>query len=266
MTTESSDTAYDYGARPQTSQPGAVRPASKLSERRPLKPVVAGARSTVAMKAAMAVTGLIMLGFLIMHMLGNLWVFAGQSTFDAYSHHIRTVGEPIIPAKTALWILRVLLLGSVVIHIAAALTLWRRNVAAVGGRVRYRSKQGRRGVQRSYASFTMRWGGVIILLFIVYHLLHLTANQIHPGGPSSSPYERVVAGFEIWWVVVSYTVAMLAVGMHLTHGFWSAVASLGGNRSPRRRHQLRTIATTLALLITVGFLVPPYSILFGWIG
>lgn len=266
MKIESSETAHDYGDRVQSSQPGAVRPASKLSSDRPFRPVAAGMGSTVALKAIMAVSGLVMLGYLVAHMLGNLWIFAGREEFNGYAHHIRELGEPMLPHEAALWIVRIVLLAAVLAHAYCAITLWRRNVAAVGGATRYRSKQNRRGVQRSYASFTMRWGGVIILLFIGYHLLHLTANTVHPGGASSSPYDRVVNGFEIWWVVLSYTIAMLAVGMHLTHGFWSAVASLGGNRSPRRRRQLRAIATTLALAITVGFLVPPFAILFGWIG
>lgn len=266
MKTESSETAHDYGDRVPTTQPGEARRPSKLSDDRPFKPVAAGLRSTVALKAVMAVSGLVMIGYLVAHMLGNLWIFAGREHFNDYAHHIRVLGEPMLPHEGALWIIRVLLLSAVLAHIYSAVTLWRRNVAAVGGVQRYRSSKGRRGVQRSYASFTMRWGGVIILLFIVYHLLHLTANTIAPGGASGSPYDRVVNGFEIWWVVLSYTIAMLAVGMHLTHGFWSAVASLGGNRSPRRRRQLRTMATTLALAITVGFLVPPFAILFGWIG
>lgn len=266
MNAQSTDTAQSYGDRVPTTPPSAGTTTAKLSPNRPFQPVAAGAASTVGLKALMAVTGLVMIGFLVAHMLGNLWVFAGQETFDEYSHHIREIGEPVVPHKTLLWIMRIVLLASVIGHVFAAVTLWRRNVRAVGGYNRYRSKQGRRGVQRTYASQTMRWGGIIILLFVVYHLLHLTANQIHPGGASDSPYERVVGGFEIWWVLASYTVAMLAVGMHLMHGFWSAVASLGGNTSPRRRHQLRVVATGLAVLLTAGFLVPPFCIFLGWVG
>jgi succinate dehydrogenase / fumarate reductase cytochrome b subunit len=224
-------------------------------------------RSTVALKALMATTGLIMVLFLIAHMLGNLWVFAGREQFNDYAHHIRTVGAPMLPHKLLLWIIRIVLLASVVGHIFAAVTLWRRNVRAVGGAgKRYQTTRNRRGVQRSYASFTMRYGGVVILLFVVYHLLHLTANTIHPGGASDSPYDRVVNGFNEWWVVASYTVAMIAVGFHLAHGIWGASMTLGQNTSPERRRRLVGMATTISTLLVIGFLVPPFAILFGWTG
>lgn len=215
----------------------------------------------------MAVTGLIMVLFLLVHMYGNLKLFYGQADFDDYAHHLRTIGEPYLPYSGGLWIIRVVLLVSVIIHIGAAFTLWTRSRRATGGRGgwRYESARARGGVQRSYSSFTMRWGGVTIALFVVYHLLHLTTGTIHPGGISSSPYVRTVNGFEIWWVVVSYTVALIAVGFHLRHGFWAAFASLGANTSPRRRRHLNAWAVAVAAVTTVGFLVPPYTVLFGGI-
>ncbi len=224
--------------------------------------------SMIMLKAAMAVTGLMMVGFLLAHMYGNLKIFSGPAAFDDYSHHLRTLGEPYLPFGGALWILRVVLLAAVLVHIYSAVTLWRRARTAVGGRggQRYESTKARRGVQRTYASFTMRWGGVIIALFVIYHLLHLTGNVIHPGGASDSPYERVVNGFGVWWVTLSYAVALLALGFHLRHGFWSAFATLGANTSLRRRRILNILATIVALVITVGFLIPPLVILFGWVG
>ncbi|MEO6793724.1 MAG: succinate dehydrogenase cytochrome b subunit [Mycobacterium sp.] len=225
-------------------------------------------RSTVVLKAAMAVSGLIMVLFLLVHMYGNLKVFSGQVAFDDYAHHLRTVGEPFLPHAGALWMVRVMLLVSVVLHIGAALILWKRARAATSGRGgwRYESTRARGGVQRSYASFTMRWGGVTVAAFIVYHLLHLTTNTIHPGGASPSPYVRLVDGFQVWWVVVSYTIALIAVGLHLRHGFWSAFATLGANTSIRRRRHLNVAAVVVAVVITTGFLVVPYSVLFGWVG
>lgn len=225
-------------------------------------------RSTVVLKASMAVSGLIMVLWLLAHMYGNLKVFSGQAAFDGYAEHLRKVGEPFLPYAGALWITRVVLLVSVLVHIYAAVTLWRRARTATAGRGgwRYQSTQARRGVQRTYASFTMRWGGVLIALFIVYHLLHLTSNTIHPGGASSSPYDRLVVGFQLWWVTLSYTIAMVALGFHLRHGFWSALADLGANTSVARRRTLNIAAITVALVITVGFLIPPFSILFGWVG
>ncbi|WP_344203943.1 succinate dehydrogenase cytochrome b subunit [Aeromicrobium alkaliterrae] len=223
-------------------------------------------RSTVALKYAMAVSGLIMIGYLLLHMYGNLKVFAGQEAFDEYAHHLRTFGEPMLPYEGLLWIVRVVLLVAILVHIYAVVVLTVRNRKAAGyaGGKRYHSKQNRTGIQRSYASFTLRWGGVVILAFIVYHLLHLTANVIHPGGESDSPYQRVVNGFEIWWVVVGYTVAMLAVGLHLWHGIWSALTTLGGNRSATRiDSRLTGIAVVVTLVIIIGFLLPPWAILLG---
>src|SRR5699024_9060956 len=213
-------------------------------------------------------SGLIMVLYLLAHMYGNLKVFGGQDAFDTYAHHLRTIGQPFLPYAGLLWIIRVVLLAAILAHIYAAVSLWRRSRQATAGRggQRYESSRARRGVQRSYASFTLRWGGVVIALFVVYHLLHLTWNVISPGGASGSPYERVVNGFEIWWVVLSYTIALLAVGFHLRHGFWAALASLGANTSVQRRRHLNVLATVVALVITVGFLLPPFAILFGLVG
>lgn len=216
----------------------------------------------------MAISGLIMVLYLLAHMYGNLKVFSGRAAFDGYAEHLRELGEPMLPHAGALWIIRVILLVSVLIHFYAALVLWRRSRRAShgnGGR-RYQSEKNRLGVQRTYASFTLRWGGLLVALFIVYHLLHLTADYIAPGGASASPYERLVNGFRIWWVVVSYTLPLLALGFHLRHGIWSACASLGANTSTARRRHLNQIAIVVALVITVGFLIPPYAILFGWVG
>lgn len=226
-------------------------------------------RSTVALKILMAVSGLIMVGFLLLHMYGNLKVFAGQEAFDNYSHHLRTLGEPYLPYGGALWIIRVVLLAAIVSHVYSAATLWKRNKRAAGyvGRKRYHSSRGAKGLQRSYASFTMRWGGVTVLLFIIYHLLHLTANVVHPGGASDSPYERVVNGFELWWVVLIYTVALIAVGFHLWHGVWSSLTTLGANHSASRTgSRLSPLAYVVAGVITIGFLIPPWAILLGITG
>jgi succinate dehydrogenase / fumarate reductase cytochrome b subunit len=228
-----------------------------------LTPAQQASRSTVALKALMAVSGLIMIGYLLAHMYGNLKLFAGQNSFDDYAHHLRTLGEPILPYGGLLWIIRVVLLASIFGHFYAALALWSRARKARGGSKRYHSTKNKRGVQRSYASFTLRWGGVVILLFVIFHLLHFTWNTIHPGGASGSPYERVVNGFGVWWVVLAYTLAMLAVAFHLRHGISSALTTLGANTSPTARRRLKLLAYVFTAIITIGFLLPPYSILFG---
>lgn len=224
-------------------------------------------RSTVLLKVAMAVSGLIMMLYLLAHMYGNLKVFSGRAAFDDYADHLRTIGEPLLPHTGALWIIRVVLLASVLVHTFCAVVLWRRARAVTAGRGgwRYESSRNRGGVQRTYASFAMRWGGVVIALFIVYHLLHLTSNTIHPGGASTSPYVRVVNGFSVWWVVLSYTITLVALGLHIRHGFWSALADLGANTSVARRRHLNIAAVTISIVITIGFLLPPFAILLGWV-
>jgi succinate dehydrogenase / fumarate reductase cytochrome b subunit len=231
-----------------------------------LTPARKAARSTVALKAVMAVTGLIMIGYLLAHMYGNLKVFAGEAAFNSYAHHLRTLGEPILPHTGALWIIRAVLVVSVLAHMYAAFSLWARAQRARGGVLRYNSRRGRTGVQRTYASFTLRWGGIVIALFVVYHLLHLTWNVIAPGGPAPDPYDRVVNGFRIWTVVLAYTVAMVAVGFHLRHGIWSALTTLGANVSSIARKRLNLLAYAVAGVVTIGFLLPPYAIVVGLVG
>lgn len=213
----------------------------------------------------MAITGLILIGYLVAHMYGNLKIFAGEAAFNDYAHHLRTLGEPILPYSGALWVIRVVLIVAVLAHMYAAFSLWSRAHQARGGTRRYRSSKSRRGVQRTYASFTLRWGGVVILLFVIYHLLHLTWNTIHPGGAAAEPFDRVVNGFQIWSVVLVYTIAMIAVGFHLRHGMWSALTTLGANTSSLARQRLNILAYAVAGVLTVGFLLPPFAILFGFV-
>ncbi len=213
----------------------------------------------MALKSAMAVTGGILVLFLIAHMYGNLNVFAGQEAFDSYSHHLRELGEPMLPHGGFLWIMRVVLLVSIIVHAYAAAVL-----AIRANRARPVRYQARKRVQRSYASYTMRWGGVLIALFAIFHILHLTTNHIHPGGAFDSPYERLVAGFqpEFFYVTLFYILSVIAVGFHLRHGIWSALTTLGANKASRER-PLNIIATVLALVITIGFLLTPLSVTFG---
>lgn len=211
----------------------------------------------------MAVSGLIMVLYLLAHMYGNLKIFAGQDAFDNYAHHLRTIGEPVLPHEGLLWIIRLVLTASVLAHFYAALVLWARARKARGGTRRYQTSRNKRGIQRSYASFTLRWGGVVILLFVIFHLLNFTWGTIHPGGAAVSPYQRVVNGFSVWWLVVAYTVAMVAVAFHLRHGISSALTTLGANTSAAARRRLRLLAYVLTAIVTAGFLLPPYSILFG---
>lgn len=208
----------------------------------------------------MAVTGLIFIGYLLMHMYGNLKVFSGQGAFDEYAHHIREFGEPILPYGGLLWIVRVVLLLSLAGHAYAAFRLWQRAAAA-----RQQKYAVRKAVAATLSSRTMRWGGVALLLFVVFHILHLTTRTITPGSNSDSPYQRMVAGFqpEYWWLAAIYLLAMVALGMHLRHGVWSASQTLGLTNTAASRRRANLAGIALAVVIAVGFALVPLSVLFG---
>ncbi len=217
-------------------------------------------RSTIALKLLMAVTGLVFIGYVLAHMYGNLKVFAGQEAFDEYAHHLRTFGEPMLPHEGLLWIMRALLLVSVIGHAYAAFTLWAR-----ANRARSQKYVVKKAVAATLSSRTMRWGGVALLLFVVFHLLHLTTHTINVNGDPDSAYERVVSSFqpEQWWVAVIYLLAMAALAMHLRHGVWSACQTLGLTGTARARNAANTVAVFIAVLVAGGFALVPLSILFG---
>ncbi|MEV5766679.1 succinate dehydrogenase cytochrome b subunit [Micromonospora sp. NPDC052213] len=216
-------------------------------------------RSNVGLKAVMAVTGIILVLFLILHMLGNLKVFTGETSFDHYAHWLRDIGKPLLPGVWFLWIQRGALTVAVVAHIAAATVLARRSRAARPVRYAHRPK-----VQGSYAARTMRWGGVIILLFVIYHLLDLTTGHLNPVGDPTKPYANVVADFapERWYVTLFYTLAIVALGFHLRHGAFSAFRSLG-QQTPKGERRARTAALVFAVTLCAGFLVVPFAVLTG---
>lgn len=218
------------------------------------------ARTSVAAKILMALTGMIFLGFVLAHMYGNLKVFAGQAAFDDYAHHLRTLGEPFLPYSGFLWIMRTVLLASLVGHVWAAMVLWRRaHGARTVGYVKFKP------VQATWSSRTMRWGGLAVLLFVVFHLLQFTTVTIEIGGSFTSPYDRVVAAFETWYITAVYTAAMVALGMHLRHGIWSTVQTLGWS-TQRRQPAIKTTALIISLAVVIGFLLPPWLIFLGWLG
>lgn len=214
-------------------------------------------RSTIGKKIAMAVTGLILWSYVIVHMIGNLKAFTGATHFDEYAAFIRRVGEPALPHEAFLWIARAVLLGSVVLHIVAATQLSLRNANA-----RKKDYSRTEIVQASYASRTMRWGGVIIALFVVYHLLHLTTGTLHPNFHHGAVYANAVAGFKVWYVTLAYVIAVTAVGMHLYHGTWSMFQTLGRTR-PGLDPYIRRFSQLLAVGVTIGYISVPIGVLAG---
>ncbi|MEW1752149.1 succinate dehydrogenase [Streptomyces angustmyceticus] len=235
-----------------------------LDTRTDRRPSFAGLlwRSTVGKKTAMAVSGLVMLLYLVVHMLGNLKIFFGAADFDAYAAWLRTIGEPFLHHEWFLWIARVVLLAAVVVHAVAAYQLSRRDLAARPAKYARPSSRPRPRRRASYATRTMRWGGVILGLFIVWHVLDLTTLTVNPRAEAGHPYANVVATFSTWYGNAVYVVAMLALGLHIRHGFWSAAQTLGANR-PGRDRTLKTLANALAAALTLGFIAVPVSVMTG---
>ncbi len=210
------------------------------------------------MKILMAASGLLFVLYVLMHMYGNLKIFAGQEAFDGYAHHLRTLGEPILPYSGFLWLFRALLIVALVTHAGSAYWLWSKANGA-----RSTKYQVKKAVEASLSSKMMRWGGTFLLLFLVFHLLQYTTNSIQVNGAFESPYQRVVAGFSVWWVVVIYLLALFALGMHLHHGVWSASQTLGLTGTPKARRHAKLTGLAVALIVGVGFALPPLAILFG---
>jgi succinate dehydrogenase / fumarate reductase cytochrome b subunit len=217
--------------------------------------------STVGKKIMMAVTGVILIGFVIVHMIGNLKVYQGADAFNHYAEGLRTLGEPFFGYGQLLWILRIILLVAVIIHIVAAvqLVLHSRKARAIG----YRKYDG--DMVFSYASRTMKWGGLIILGFVIYHLLHLTFGSAHPDFIPGDVYHNLVAGFQSWPVSIAYVLAMIPLGFHLYHGFWSMLQTFGAT-NPRVNRIQRPLAAVLALVVVLGNVSFPVAVLTGVVG
>ncbi|WP_245160307.1 succinate dehydrogenase cytochrome b subunit [Blastococcus sp. CT_GayMR20] len=213
--------------------------------------------SSVFKKVVMAVSGIVMLLYLVAHVVGNLKVFAGRESFNSYSEWIRTVGEPAVPHQTVLTIVRIVLLVAVIAHFWAAVSLWRQ-----AKRARPQAYVTKKSVAQSYASRTMRWGGVIVLLFIVWHILDLTVGAVNPDGGDTTPYDRLVASFSNPFITAFYVLALILLGMHLRHGIWSATQTLGQSNR-RRERTVNAFALVFSTVLIAGFLIVPFSVLFG---
>src|SRR5881397_2013360 len=216
----------------------------------------------VGKKVVMAVTGLVLVGFVIAHMLGNLKIFLGAQAIDTYAAFLRTMGEPLLPYGALLWLVRIVLLSCVALHITAAVQLTRMSRAA-----RPHGYDTKDSIATTYAARTMRWSAVILVLFVVYHLLHLTGGVVgfRPGEfRDLSVYHNVMAGFAVWYVSLFYIVAMACLCLHLDHGVWSLLQTLGWNNA-RTTPALRVLSRGVALVVFLGFISVPVAVLAGWI-
>jgi succinate dehydrogenase / fumarate reductase, cytochrome b subunit len=216
--------------------------------------------SSVGKKAVMAVTGAILVLYLVAHMIGNLKIFLGREDFDHYANWLRTIGEPALPHRVFLTLVEVVLTVAVVLHLWAAVSLARR--ARKARPVRYAARPAAR--EHRYATHVMRYGGVVILLFVIWHVLDLTLGAVNPEGAGAEPYAKVVADFAParWYITLFYLVAVVMVGLHLRHGIWSAVQTLGWGRQ-RRYPAIRLVADTVAALIVLGFVSVPVFVTIG---
>ena len=218
-----------------------------------------GARSTIALKLAMAISGLIFVGFVLLHMYGNLKALDGHDAFNEYAHHLRTFGEPMLPYGGLLWIIRLTLIASLVVHVGAAVALWRR-----AGAARTQKYAVKKNVGSSLSSRTMRWGGLALLLFLVWHLINFTIGKVNiSGGETNDPYNLMVDTFDVWWMTVIYLVAMVALGMHLHHGTWSSLQTLGLTNTAESRRRAKAAGWFVAIVIAGGFSVVPVLVLAG---
>jgi succinate dehydrogenase / fumarate reductase cytochrome b subunit len=215
--------------------------------------------TTIALKILMALSGIVFIGFVLLHMYGNLQAFAGHDAFNEYAEHLRTFGEPMLPYTGLLWVIRVVLIVSLVVHVACAITLWRR--AKRARTVKYVMK---RNNHSTWASHLMRWGGVTLLLFIVWHLINFTIGKVNPtGGSTNDPYNLLVDTFDTWWLTLIYLFAMAMLGAHLHHGIWSSLQTLGLTNTERSRARAKIFGLVLAAIIAGGFSLVPIFVLAG---
>ncbi|MSY83742.1 MAG: succinate dehydrogenase [Actinobacteria bacterium] len=215
-------------------------------------------RSTITLKLVMAVSGLVFIGFVLSHMYGNLKAFSGELAFNEYAEHLRTLGEPLLPYSGLLWIIRVGLIVSLVVHVGSAVVLARRAHAARP--VKYANRKYKNS---SFSSRTMRWGGLTILVFLTWHLLNFTIVKINPaGGETNNPYRLMVDTFDLWWMTLIYLAAMAALALHLHHGTFSALQTLGLTNTAAARSRARAAGWVLAVVVAGGFsLVPIFTLL-----
>ncbi|HWJ82141.1 MAG TPA: succinate dehydrogenase cytochrome b subunit [Nocardioides sp.] len=216
-------------------------------------------RTTIALKFLMAASGVIFIGFVLVHMYGNLKAFAGHDAFNEYAEHIRVIGEPILPHEGFLWLTRGVLILALVVHVWTGVALWRR--AAKARPVKYVVKKDTGAIP---AARIMRIAGVWILGFLVWHLINFTIGKVNPtGGATNDPYNLLVDGFETWWNTLIYLASMAFLGAHLHHGTWSAMQTLGWTGSTRARTRARTFALALAIVVAGGFSLVPIAVLVG---
>ncbi len=242
----------------QTMERRTVAPVHPHS-RRPAPWPIELYRSAVGKKWVMAITGIMLMGFVFVHMVGNLKVFLGAEDINHYGEFLRELLVPLLPRTVTLWLLRIGLIVAFVLHIwsAASLTAVNRRAHAAGGYISRRDWQAANAASRS-----MRYTGVVVLLYLIFHLADLTWGFANPGYERGDVYRNLVASLDRPAIAAIYIVANLALGLHLFHGGWSMFQSLGLN-NPKWNSWRRTFAIAFAAIITVGNISIPIAVLTG---
>jgi succinate dehydrogenase / fumarate reductase cytochrome b subunit len=218
-------------------------------------------RTSLGKKYVMALSGIIWMGFVFAHMFGNLKMYFGQEAYDHYAEFLRDLLYPLLPHTWALWGLRLVLIGALLVHVlsAAQLTIQNRKARPI----RYQSP--RDYVAANFASRSMRWTGIIVLLFLAFHLADLTWGWANPDFERGAAYANVAASLERWPVAIFYIAANIALGIHLLHGGWSLFQSMGWN-NPRFNTWRRGFAVGFAAVVVIANVSFPVAVLAGVVG
>ncbi|HEX2026768.1 MAG TPA: succinate dehydrogenase cytochrome b subunit [Nitriliruptorales bacterium] len=215
-------------------------------------------RSALGKKYAMAVSGVFIMAWLVAHLVGNLKMYLSADAFNFYSDWLREgLGYPVLPHTWLLWLLRLLLIGSFVVHIHAAYAL-----TVMNHRARSAGYRSRDYVAANFAARTMRWSGIIVGLFVIYHLLDLSWGPANPRFVRGDAYGNTLASLQRWPVALFYVLANVALGYHLYHGGWSLFQSLGLN-TPRFNAWRRWFAIGFAVVVAGGFISFPLAVVSG---
>lgn len=208
--------------------------------------------TTVGRKIVVAATGVLLVGFVFLHMIGNLQLYLGPDAINRYAVLLRTMLH-----GAGIWVFRAVMLTAIGLHVWAATTLTLESWAA-----RPQGYRLWRAKDSTYASRTIRWGGVMLALFVTYHILHFTVGSAHPDFREGDVYHNVVAGFRVWYASAVYIAAMIMLGLHLDHGIWSLCQTLG-LQHPRYKRLVRGFSRAFAILIVVGNVSFPIAVLTG---
>jgi succinate dehydrogenase / fumarate reductase cytochrome b subunit len=214
-------------------------------------------RSAVGKKWVMAVTGVILIGYIVAHMVGNLKMYLGPEEINAYGESLRELGGHLVPHTHLLWVMRIGLLAATALHLHSATTL-----TLLNRRNRPDKYDERHYAAANYASRTMIWGGIIVAAFVIFHLMDLTWGWGGAEFVRGDPYANLVASFSRLPVAIFYIVANLLLGVHLYHGAWSMFQSLGVN-NPRFNQWRRWLAYGLSGAVVIGNVSFPIAVLTG---